>query len=155
LVGAEFPADQNPTGILVSKSVDGGLTWAPPTTIAADVKEQNDKPTITADPTNPQFVYATCTRFHNLTGFPFFCRTTAGGQSWEAPRALFNPGGNNWATGGQIVVLPNGTLVDVFAQVLYKNNNSGHAPHYDLKLVLLRSTDHGQTWLSSQSPIPI
>src|SRR5262245_57272229 len=51
--------------MLVNKSIDGGLTWGDPTTLAVEGAGGNiDKETITADPTNSNFVYAVWSRFN-------------------------------------------------------------------------------------------
>jgi hypothetical protein len=46
--------------MLVSKSVDGGLSWRPPVTLVRDDNPRflNDKNTITADPADACYVYA-------------------------------------------------------------------------------------------------
>src|SRR5262249_26408900 len=151
-------ADENvdPKAVLVNKSTDGGLTWGAPVTL--DTTQQNNttfgQETITADPTNSQFVYAVWPRFHKDTGIPMFSRTTNGGQTWEPAREIFNPGGNNGSAFPQIVVLPDGTLVNFFALQTYKNETGG-IRHWDVKLSLIRSPDHGQTWQFTDAPIPV
>jgi hypothetical protein len=147
-------ANADPKAVLVNKSTDGGLTWGAPTTVVTGNNDLNDKDSITADPTNSQFVYVAWTRFRKGTGIPMFSRTTDGGQTWEAARELFAPGGNNIAESFQIVVLPDGTLVNVFAQQIHKNDAGGLA-HYDVKLSLIRSSDHGQTWQFIDAPIAV
>jgi hypothetical protein len=104
--------------LLVNKSTDGGLTWSNPTTIVGGTNDFQVKESITADPTNSQFVYATWTRFRKGTGTPMFSRTTNGGQTRETPRAITNPGTNNQDLFCQIVVLPDGTLVNFFTQLI-------------------------------------
>ena len=41
-------------------------------------------------------------------------------------------------------------MVNVFTQQLYKNDAGGQTNHYDFKLSLMRSSDHGQTWSAPQ-----
>src|SRR5207245_7177712 len=88
----------------------------------------NDKESITADPTNANNEYAVWDRsrfpsdranFNALHAFSFrgdilFARTTDGGNSWEPAREIFHPLRNEGAIGNQILVLPNGDLVDLF-----------------------------------------
>src|SRR5262249_17357003 len=50
------------------------------------------------------------------------------------------------------VVSPDGTLVNVFTQQVYKND-AGGINHYDFKVSLLRSSDHGQTWQVEPTPV--
>src|SRR5262249_52820054 len=74
-----------------------------------------------------------------------FARTTNGGQSWEAPSIIYNPGANNSVLGNQIVVRPDGTLVDFFSEFIsFKNSDKGSK--FDANVSLLRSTDHGAKW---------
>jgi len=81
--GHDLPQTR-PNAILVSKSIDGGLTWGNPTTIIDDHQVYNDKESITADPYNAQYAYASWTRVIGQgQGRAMFSRTTDGGQTWE------------------------------------------------------------------------
>jgi hypothetical protein len=152
-------ADLLTSGILVSKSIDGGSTWSEPVTLIRETSafNFNDKESITADPTNANYVYAVWDRsrkpgenasFNALHSFAFrgdimFSRTTNAGASWEAPRSLLPTNANLFTIGNQIVVLPNGTLVDVFAL----GKGSGVQPSVNpFTMSLIRSTDKGLTW---------
>jgi len=147
--------------MLVSKSTDGGLTWSDPITVIRDENPRflNDKNSITADPTDSNFVYAVWDRLRlgvgdvinpelvpgNLAfkGAAMFSRTTDGGQTWEPARVIYDPGAIAQTLGNQIVVLPNGTLVDFFNEILGARNDEGPGP---FNLSLVRSTDKGATW---------
>src|SRR5262249_30989068 len=155
------------TAVLVSKSTDGRNTWSVPATLVRDTDPRfcNDKESITADSTDSRFVYAVWDRINappgdvrrfevgnlehkrdrGFTGPTLFSRTTDGGQTWEPPRIIYNPGGNNQTLGNQIVVLPNGTLVNLFSEVLANKNNDGGGKD-EVRLSLIRSTDKGATW---------
>src|SRR5262249_49310609 len=86
--------------MFVSKSTDGGLTWrAPITLVTAGHNEDVDKDSITADPTNAKFAYATWRQSPMVqqgttdqSAATMFSRTTDGGQTWEPAREIFNPG---------------------------------------------------------------
>jgi len=140
--GAEFTAGSR-NAMLVTRSFDRGRTWEAPKAVGSDgALFFNDKGAITADPTNPALAYAVWDRLNSLGNGPAqFARTTDGGNTWEAARAIYNPGGINQTIGNEIVVLPDGTLVDLFTQI----DTDGAGNHTSV-LGVLRSTDHGATW---------
>ena len=124
------------SAILVSRSTDRGRTWSAPVTLIRDGPEAfNDKESITADPTDARFVYATWDRLAGDRGPTWFARTTDGGATWEPARSILDPGVNNQTLNNQIVVLPSGTLVDFFTR--FDPNPA---------LAIIRSTDKGLTW---------
>jgi hypothetical protein len=131
------------SAMLVARSTDGGRAWSAATPlITSDSSFFNDKNTITADPTDPNFVYATWDRLALAGGGPaLMARTTDGGASWEAARVIFDPGPHSQTIGNQIVVLPNGTLVNFFTQLDSGPNNTQVAT-----IRLIRSTDRGSSW---------
>jgi hypothetical protein len=159
-------ADLRRSAMLVSKSTDGGTSWSNPTTLIDETSDfnLNDKNSLTADSTTPSgsHVYAVWDRirhpgqraslehpdFNALHAFSFrsdimFSRTTNGGASWSAPRAIFRPKANLFTIGNQIAVLPNGDLVNVFT--LFRG--SGVQPNDKQSFeAVIRSTDKGNTW---------
>jgi hypothetical protein len=164
-------ANFGPNGLAVSKSTDGGLTWTDPILIIEDDQPNilNDKQSLTADPTAADFVYAVWDRLRvppgavinpeNVIGLGFkspffFARSTDGGDTWEPARRIYDPGGNNQTIGHQLVVLPDGTLVDFFDEILNFRNDDGDA-QFDLNLSLLRSPNKGETWLPRGRPIRV
>lgn len=153
--------DSNPTNaMLVSKSTDGGETWGPPITLIRDTAGTvlNDKLALTADPTNENLAYSVWTRlvFPNarasatsgkralgFRGPTWFARTTNGGVSWEKARMIYDPGQINQTIGNQIVVLPDGTLVNAFNLIYnFKNTNKVRGNN----VAVMRSTDKGAHW---------
>ncbi len=167
LVETKLPTGaNNPSGMAVSRSFDGGGTWGAPVFVINDTDPTkfNDKNSLTADPTDNNFAYAIWDRLdapigkgslksgENAAGFrgpTWFARTTNGGVTWEPARQIFVPGNNDQTIGNQIVVLPDGTLVDVFD--LIHNDNKGHVK--GTNVAVLRSTDHGATWSSTPTII--
>jgi BNR repeat-like domain len=134
-------ADSNNTSaVLVSRSADGGFTWGNPVTLIRDTAATtgfNDKEAITADPTDSNYVYAVWDRSSSPPNIrpAYFARSTDGGISWETAHSIYNPGTSSAVTLDQILVLPDGTLVNVF--VFYRNSPI---------IEVIRSLDHGATW---------
>jgi hypothetical protein len=137
------------SAILVSSSTDGGRTWGPIKTLQKDTVPQlfNDKESITADPKNSRFVYAVWDRIQAenpadpaspFSGDTLFARSTDGGRTWKPTRTILDfPDNSGIQTlGNQIVVLGNGTLVNVFDLI---DNGLPLA-------AVQRSTDRGRTW---------
>jgi hypothetical protein len=167
MVAQKVPADALTDGTIADDE------WGPPILLALDEGgDLHDKNTMTADPTVPAgtHVYAvwdflTVNRGAKINpergvfggglafkGAAVFTRTTDGGQTWEPIRKLYDPGGINQTIGNQIVVLPNGTLVDVFNEIL-NFKNSDHGAQFDFNVALKRSTNKGTTWKPSGQPI--
>lgn len=153
--------------LLVSVSTDKGMTWSSPVTVIQDTDPTilNDKESITADPFRPNNVYVVWDRLkvpsgtvinpENVIGLGFkspffFSRSTDAGATFSPPQLIFDPGANSQTIGNQLVVLPDGTLVDFFNEILNFNNSDGGR---GFNLALLRSTDEGTTWLPHGPPI--
>ncbi len=177
------PADRiggfGPNGMAVSKSEDGGINWSDPIMLIQDDDPRvlNDKNSLTADPTDADFVYAVWDRLKITSaeaiapenvrpgrglflgiGFGFkgpiyFARSTDGGDSWEPARQIYDPGANNQTIGNQIVVLRDGTLVDFFTEILNFKNNDQNGPGFNFNLALFKSYNKGDTWLPKNKPI--
>jgi hypothetical protein len=159
-VGAEFGAN----GMTYNRSTDGGASWEPAIRLITDPAGRflNDKNSITADPNDPDFVYAVWDRLQvsegsvinpeNVVGLGFkgpihFARTTNGGDSWEPARKIYETGANKQTLGNQIVVEPasrGGSLFDFFADITNSSNRRGGIG--PVKLSYIRSDDRGETW---------
>ena len=131
------------SAMLVSRSADSGRTWGNPSTLIRDGSLFfNDKNTITADPTDANYVYAVWDRLAAAGGGPaFFARTTDSGNTWEAARSIFDPGPRSQTIGNLIAVLPNGALINLFTQL-----DEGAGGQVTAALNILRSNDKGSTW---------
>jgi hypothetical protein len=146
------------TAVLASRSADGGADWSAPAVLIDDndLRYFNDKESITADPTNANLVYAIWDRIYKpgqskgfpsqvnsfaFRGAPTLARSTDGGATWEPARRI-SSNANLFTVGNQIVVLPNGTLID-FTEYF---TGSGVQPANHGWEAVFRSTDHGVTW---------
>jgi hypothetical protein len=142
-------------GMVVAKSTDGGQTWSTPVVIKAcearGVKAHShfhDKNTLTADPYDPNLVYATWTLFRNNSYALLVSRSTDGGQTWGPARPVNKKDivakhtGVYFRQGAQIVVLPDGTLLDVFFRIVF----SKKLGFYNVEQAIFRSRDHGKHW---------
>ena len=137
--GGSFTAG-SVNAMLVSRSADGGRTWGSPATLVSDTTPFfHDKNTITADPLDARFAYAVWDRIQQGGPGPtIFTRTTDRGATWEPVRVAFEPGAGSQTIGNLVVVLPGGTLVNLFAHL--EGGSSGNS------LKVIRSTDRGTTW---------
>jgi hypothetical protein len=117
--GGDVLAPGSFSAILVSRSTDGGSTWSTPATVIRDGEQAfNDKDSITADATDARFVYAVWDRLDSDTHGPtYFNRTVDSGMTWETAHAIYDPGANRQTINNQVVVLPNGSLVNFFTQL--------------------------------------
>jgi hypothetical protein len=151
------------SGVEVSTSSNGGAGWGLPARLITDNDPIffNDKQSITGDwrPTvGAGKAYATWIRgnlpgWDNISlvgatnsfafrGLPMFSKTTDGGQTWSTPASMVNS--NIYIQGNQIVVLPDGTLVDVAATLF---RGSGVQPSSQQAFwTALSSKDGGKTW---------
>jgi hypothetical protein len=179
------------TAILVSRSRDGGTTWEDPIAVRRDTGDAfNDKESLTADPTDPagRRVYVVWDRLEGaalplqeisplpllpVKGPTWLARTIDGGVTWEAARPIYDPGPGRQTIGNQIVVLPDGTVLNGFAvgsgaakRAAGEGGEPGegapveprdggpadpspepHAkPPVGFAVAVIRSTDHGVTW---------
>jgi hypothetical protein len=121
--------------VFTSRSLDGGQTWQPPTTIPPPpVNHVNlDKNWIACDntPSSPHF--GNCyTEFDNNAqdDLEEMSTSTDGGLTWSQP---VNPQGNPHGLGGQPVVQPNGTVIVPFETITGKE-------------AAFSSTDGGASW---------
>jgi len=147
-ISISFAENDVPSSVLVSRSTDGGKTWSNAITLIRDEDPNvlNDKESITADPYDSNLVYAIWDRLDapdDVTVGPTkFARSTDNGQTWEPTRTIYDPGVNAQTIGNQIVVLPNGDLVDLFTLITDESATS-NGNYY---VAVIRSTDKGQTW---------
>ncbi len=172
-ISLSFSFNTGENGVLVSKSTDGGDTWSEPITLIRDSGGRdssfafNDKESITADPTNPNYAYAIWDRFVTPSGTSlaslmgavdarafrqpvWLSRTTDGGQTWEPARNIYDRSSQNGTLGNQIVVLPDGTLIDIFDEFfVHKNSNDQRGE----SIAVIRSTDKGVTWSKTSTVV--
>src|SRR5829696_2037514 len=148
------------SAMVYNRSRDGGLTWEAPITLRQDTDPRylNDKNSITADPNDANYVYTVWDRLQtargeiqsspqgaeNVVGLGFkgpvwFARSTNGGDSFEPAHPIYSPQANNQTIGNQIVVRPQGQVIDFF-------NETNVQPFFRSVLSYIVSTDKGATW---------
>lgn len=143
---------------LVATSHDGGLTWETPVTVirANDPGVSNaSRPALTADPQQEQTVYlvwaqshtAPASRAHGSVGFS---RTTDGGRTWSEARSIYDAPTGMQTSANEIVVLPNGDLLNMFTELRMGGGGGAGQPRRD-RIAFIRSTDGGLTWSESST----
>jgi hypothetical protein len=149
------------SGMVYSRSLDGGFTWGAPILLARDVNPRylHDKNSITADPNDENFVYAVWDRLQDAMreirvpenpiglGFKgpiYFARSTDGGATWEPARKIYETGANKQTIGNQIVVRPQGELFNFFGDIV--NNSRRRGGIGPVLVSYIVSRDHGKTW---------
>jgi ELWxxDGT repeat protein len=159
----QFVGNTVEDNVEVLKSTDGGLIWSAPTILHdnTDARAFNDKESITADTSNPNLAYMAWDFQSVPSGFAtrneqpvfggagikapaLFSRTTDGGQTWEPARVIYDPGANAITFNHQVLVRPDGTLLDVFEEGLVNKQNGGSKDTFYLSI--LESADQGQHW---------
>jgi hypothetical protein len=134
------------SAMLMARSADGGRTWSAPQTLVRDASASifHDKNTVKADPKRAAFVYAVWGRLEASGHGPaWFTRSTDGGLSWESSRGIYDPGGTNQTLGNALDVLPDGTVINVFLDII-RRATPGNAVGQRVRII--RSTDNGATW---------
>jgi hypothetical protein len=141
--------------IFANRSLDGGRSWSAPATLARQVDvvktfdpvETLDKPSVTGDPTRGGYAYAVWVRFdraanggRELANQVELSRTTDAGASWEPGRVILPTSVIRFTIAHQIEVLPDGTLVDVFAGAGTSGKDATTGVY------AMRSVDAGVTW---------
>ena len=156
-ISLSFDVSTARSSILELESHDGGVTWSDPIALVRNdtFYASNDKESIAADPGDARYVYAVWDRsrfsnekasdtsqFHSFAfrGDILFSRTTDGGSTWTT-QTIFRPQDNEFTIGNQILVLPDGTLIDGTA---LGKGSGGNRPGNNV--AVLRSTDKGATW---------
>ena len=150
-----FDDSVSENGMAVASSTDGGVTWSEPVIIKKSPAQDpvfrslfHDKNTLTADPFDSNVVYATWTLFRTGVTTLLVARSTDGGKRWGPARPVNNFEAVDPATvaffrqGAQIVVLPNGTLINAFFRILFNQVTL----QVTFEQAIFRSFDQGRHW---------
>ena len=150
VVAVSYNDSNAATAELVATSANGGRSWGQQRSLIRDDNPNviDDRPAVTTDPARPLTAYVVWAR--QVTGPPaaargavYFSRTTDGGATWSAARAIYQTPLGMQTSANQIVVLPDGDLLDVFNQ-LGQGKDFDH-PRHDT-ITVIRSSDRGLTW---------
>lgn len=158
-----FSAALAGSDVETSTSTNGGATWSAPLQLVNETTgiHFNDKESITGDwrpGTGAGKAYATWIvgslpgaeniglngAAHSFAygGQPVFSKTNDGGATWSTPTTISNA--VVYVQGNQIVVLPDGTLMDVGA-MLFKGSGIQPTPHAYFWTAFV-SKNGGKTW---------
>src|SRR5262245_8732029 len=143
---AFLSSDEPAVAILAGASRSGGRSWSPLATVVP-TDPRVDKAVITADPARSGHAYIVWADRDPLFDFPLddsfrFARTTDGGATWSAPATIDLAPPNGLDQSGEVLVLPDGTLLTVFSRE--------ELDFSDLSvtgtLLATRSRDDGLSW---------
>jgi len=129
------------SAVVASRSRDGGRSWPVPVTVAPPL-QGNETDAVAANPRLAGHAYLAWANF--LLVFPRtnslkFSRTTDRGASWSPPVLIDQPPPFAIDFAPRILVLPDGTLLAVFARADFQLGLG--------QLYAARSPDEGRTWL--------
>ena len=157
-----FKDSVSENAMAVSSSSDGGVTWSDPVIITGSPAQDangrslfHDKNTLTADPNDPNVVYATWTLFRWGNTTLLFSKSTDGGKTWKHARpiagfATVGPAEQVFfRQGAQIVVGPDGTLYNFYYRILFDLMTS----QVTFDQATFRSDDQGKHWEKMESQI--
>lgn len=152
----------NANAMVVARSGDGGTSWSAPIVIARSPAEDptlrslfHDKNSITADPFDANYVYATWTVFRWRSWSVMFSRSIDKGLTWSAPLPISTlnvvtpPQQAYFRQGAQIAVLSDGTLLDAFYRLVFDPSTGVQR----IEQGVLRSEDKGKTWSRLDTPV--
>jgi hypothetical protein len=138
---------------LVATSADGGRTWGLPVTVTRKPDRERDvsdasRPVVSTDPRHAHTAYLVWARQRSapatsVRGSIMFSRTVDSGKSWSTPQAIYATPVGMQTSANQIVVLPNGELLNVFNELAV--GGGAVQPRHD-RVALMRSADGGETW---------
>jgi hypothetical protein len=136
-------SDPPPIAIVASHSTDGGRHWTAPATVAPPLGG-NETPAITGSPTLRRHAYIIWANFLKIipalgTYTVEFSRTIDGGATWSPSVLVSEPGPFAIDLAPRIRVLPNGTLLAIFARADFVTGLA--------EIRVTRSLDEGRTWL--------
>ena len=140
-LAADISTEPPTTAVVASHSADGGLTWPSVATVAPPL-QGNETDAITGSPTLDGHAYTVWANFTEelpRTNTLEFSRTTDSGATWSPPVLIDQPGPFATDQAPRLLVLPDGTLLTLFARI---DLEAGFGAHY-----AARSLDEGRTWL--------
>jgi hypothetical protein len=155
-----FSRSNNGSGIVVSKSADGGRTWGEPSIVHTDGVDAsgnpldtnffNDKEWITVDPRSGT-VYVTWTSFGPSDSPIQVARSRDGGRTWSAPVAVnpssaFTPGGvTAFSSGSNPRVNSRGDLFIAYESAVCQSLACDQPTDHDA-IIIATSRDGGRTF---------
>jgi hypothetical protein len=138
------------TGMVASRSFDGGFSWSEPYVIQPDTGQFWDLPRLTAHPRRPKrayYVYDLRRPPDFLHGYSLISTTSNRGRTWSDPRVLYDPqSSDSWPGISKILVNRDGSLLDVMAIVASPPNQATEVRDNPTLQVAIRSVDGGRTW---------
>ncbi|HET7202176.1 MAG TPA: sialidase family protein [Steroidobacteraceae bacterium] len=149
-IGIAFTGGANAVGarsaVVVSRSLDGGISWGPTVLLVDDdgTRLFNDKEALAIDSTDARHVYAVWDRIGlDERGPTLLARSTNGGATWEAARTIYDPGSGRQTIGNVPVTTPDGAVHVFFVEL---GPAPGNPSATEGLVSVIRSSDKGSSW---------
>jgi hypothetical protein len=140
-LGPSAAVGSSDTGPLVRVSGPSPFADCPPADLDGFLPEGEIEPYVAVNPTNPANVVGVWMqdRFRGLVAGVSF----DAGATWRRARQIFDPGPNKLTTGNEIVVLPDGRLVDGFTLIAV---GAPYQPEAQSSVAVIGSNNKGRSW---------
>jgi hypothetical protein len=137
------------SAIAVNRSGDD-VHWSQPSIVSPLGSDFNDKDSITADPNRPGTVYVVWARRYGAeaeSGRAYFSRSVDAGRTWTEPALNYQPPVPFLIpANAQVLVEPDGSLVEVFDQLNESSQVPGRPADVAWQIMAMRSGDRGRSW---------
>lgn len=135
-----------PSAIAVHRSTDEGRSFGRPTFPTRKRDLFNDREALTAHPRIAGRLYAVWTDLIPVQAVTYLSKSFDGGRSWSEPLPIFTAAPFTTPVGSEVFVLPDGSLLHVFALVNDSDQIAPEGNEVPSQIMAARSENDGLTW---------